>query len=97
MTPPQDWLAPDEIHCGDAPTLLKQVAPDSIACSVWSPPYHVGKNYEQGVTFDQWQAMLRDTIQGHERVLKPGGFVVVNIADILCFSDEAIPASRPPT
>lgn len=32
-------LQPDTIYCGDARQLLPQIEPNSIALSVWSPPY----------------------------------------------------------
>jgi len=35
--------------------------------------------------------MLRDVIHAHTRILKPGGFLVINIADILCFADPTLP------
>jgi site-specific DNA-methyltransferase (adenine-specific) len=35
--------------------------------------------------------MLKDVISAHYDALKPGGFMVINIADILCFKDESIP------
>jgi DNA modification methylase len=81
----------DTINQGDARKIDSFIAKDSVALSIWSPPYHVGKNYETGVSFVQWKNLLRRTIQAHTNVLKPGGFVVVNIADILCFKDESIP------
>jgi len=90
------WLEADQVYEGDAPTLLASIAPDSIACSVWSPPYHLGKKYEHGETFDEWQSLLRRTIKEHYRILKPGGFLVVNIADILCFPDESLPRIQLP-
>jgi DNA modification methylase len=80
-----------QIHSGDARKLLGRVQPDSIALSVWSPPYHVGKDYERDMTFDEWQSLLRDVIKAHEPALKPGGFLAINIADILCFRDETMP------
>lgn len=43
---------------GDARVILKLIELDSIALSVWSPPYHVGKNYEKGQSFDEWKALL---------------------------------------
>ena len=76
---------------GDARVILKLIELDSIALSVWSPPYHVGKNYEKDQSFDEWKALLREVIQLHEPILKPGGFLVINIADILCFSDKDMP------
>jgi site-specific DNA-methyltransferase (adenine-specific) len=91
-----DWLERDEIYCGDAPATLERIAPESIALSVWSPPYHVGKKYEEHHSFDSWQSLLRRTIAAHFRILKKGGFLVVNIADILCFRDEKMPRIQAP-
>jgi DNA modification methylase len=84
-------LATDQIHQGDALKLLPQVAPNSVALSVWSPPYFVGKNYESHLTFEMWQSLLKDAIAAHFPIVKPGGFLVINIADILCFRDPSLP------
>ena len=70
---------------------MKQIRSGSVALSFWSPPYFLGKDYEQGVSFDQWQDMLKEVISLHYNVLKPGGFMVINIADILAFQDENMP------
>lgn len=86
-----EYLRVDEVHLGDARELILQIEPESISCSFWSPPYHVGKNYEQGISYVQWRDMLREVIASHYRVLKPGGFLVVNIADILVFRDRTMP------
>jgi site-specific DNA-methyltransferase (adenine-specific) len=85
------YLAVNEIYQGDARNLLKNIEPASIACSVWSPPYHVGKEYEKGITYEEWVTMLGEVISLHEPILKPGGFLVINIADILVFPDHNIP------
>jgi site-specific DNA-methyltransferase (adenine-specific) len=86
-----DYLKPNEIYEGDARVLLPQIEPNSVALSVWSPPYFVGKSYEIGVTFEAWQSLLRGVIRDHFAVIKPGGFLVINIADILCFKDPSMP------
>lgn len=86
-----DFLPINSIHCGDSKELLNRIASDSIACSVWSPPYHVGKKYETGVSYEEWQKLLQIIITEHYRILKPGAFLVINIADILCFKDEKMP------
>ena len=88
---PQNCLQPNSINHGDAVRLLPRVAPNSIALSVWSPPYFVGKQYESHLTFDDWQTLLRDVIRLHYPAIKPGGFLAINIADILCFKDPAMP------
>jgi len=81
----------NEIYQGDARELLSKVEPDSISCSLWSPPYHLGKEYEKGISYDEWVSLLKEVIHLHYSILKPGGFLVVNIADILCFPDETMP------
>lgn len=85
------YLGVNEVHCGRAEELLLRVEPYSIQCSVWSPPYHVGKEYEKGMTFEGWQTLLRSVIAAHQWVLAPGGFLAINIADILCFKDPEMP------
>lgn len=79
------------IYVGDSRELLDRVADESVALSFWSPPYFVGKSYERDLTFEDWQDLLRTVIQKHFRVLKPGGFLVINIADILAFPDPDMP------
>ena len=88
---PSEYLSENAIHCGRSEELIPQVRPESVSLSLWSPPYFVGKEYERGETYESWQAMLRAVIAVHGSVLKPGGFMIINIADILCFEDEAIP------
>jgi site-specific DNA-methyltransferase (adenine-specific) len=58
---------------------------------VWSPPYFVGKTYESHLSFEDWQELLAVVIAQHFPLTKPGGFLVVNIADILCFRDRSMP------
>lgn len=85
------YLQANQIYHGLAEELITKIAPNSVAVSFWSPPYFVGKDYEKDVTYEEWQMMLKEVIQGHKRILKPGGFMVINISDILCFKDENIP------
>jgi len=84
-------LQANKIHKGLSEELIDQISPESIALSFWSPPYFVGKEYEKDASYESWQTMLKNVIQLHYNVLKPGGFMVINIADILCFKDESIP------
>ncbi len=82
---------PNGIYLGDAREIHHHIEPSSVALSVWSPPYHVGKEYERDLSFFDWKNLLRRTIEAHNAVLKPGGFLVINIADILCFKDPEMP------
>lgn len=85
------YLKSDEVYYGQAESLMCCIEPNTIALSVWSPPYHVGKNYESEQTYEQWLKMLSDVINCHFSALKPGGFLAINIGDILCFPDVEMP------
>ena len=82
---------PCRIICGDARDVMRQMPAASVDLSFWSPPYFVGKSYERDLDFDGWRSMVADVVGQHARVVKPGGFMVVNIADILCFVDHEMP------
>lgn len=84
-------LTPNQIYHGDSRNLLNRIEKNSIALSVWSPPYFVGKEYEKDLSFDDWKSLLKDVIALHFPIIKPGGFLAINIADILCFRDESMP------
>ena len=81
----------DRIVAGDARVVLRRVPSDSVALSFWSPPYYVGKSYEADLSFDGWCDMIRGVLHAHERIIQRGGFVAVNIGDILCFTDPQMP------
>ena len=81
----------NRILSGDARIVMPSIPPSSVDLSFWSPPYYVGKSYERDWTFGEWQSVVREVIFQHSRILKPGGFMAVNIGDILCFPDETMP------
>ena len=76
---------------GDARNVLGDVPDASVDLSFWSPPYFVGKSYERDWTFSDWRQLLEAVVTQHGRILKPGGFMAVNIGDILCYPDPAMP------
>ena len=93
---PAAYLAENDVYLGDAVKLLGRVAPSTVHLSFWSPPYHVGKEYEEGIPFEAWRQLLTDVITLHSAVLVSGGFMVINIADILCFKDPRMPRIQAP-
>lgn len=86
-----ETLQLNQVHEGDCRELMRHVKDDSVALSVWSPPYFVGKSYEEHLTYEDWEDLLRTVIAEHFRILKPGGFLAINIADILAFADKNLP------
>jgi len=65
---------------------------NSVALVVTSPPYFVGKEYEQSVaaegrgeipaTYIEFLALLKDVFAECLRVLEPGGRIAVNVANL---------------
>lgn len=45
------WLQAGQIVNGDARTVLARIQPATVDLSFWSPPYWVGKSYEQHLDF----------------------------------------------
>ena len=71
----------NKIFCGNS-TAMPELADDSVGLCVTSPPYFCLKEYEQELTFDQYQEMLRLVWTEVYRVLEPGGRAVINIVGI---------------
>ena len=86
-----DFLAANRLYCGDSRALLRRIEPETVALSFWSPPYFVGKSYEKHLSFEEWQELLSEVIRLHFGVIAPGGFLAINIADILAFPDPEMP------
>jgi len=66
-----------------------QVADDSVALVVTSPPYFVGKEYEEAVgqghipaDYVDFLAMLEEVFAECARKLEPGGRIAVNVANL---------------
>lgn len=87
----QTYLEENEIYQGDARCLLSKIKPNSVSLSFWSPPYFAGKKYEEYLDFEKWKLLIGKVILQHFKILKPGGFLVINIADILAFKDDKMP------
>jgi len=49
---------------------------------VTSPPYNVGKTYDQNLTLSEYRTLIKNVMQEVYRVLVPGGRVCFNIANI---------------
>lgn len=55
---------------------------NSIALAFTSPPYNVGKEYDDDMSLEGYLGLIRRVGQEVHRVLKPGGRYVINIANL---------------
>jgi len=71
----------DELFVQSA-TNMSQVADNSVALMVTSPPYHVGKEYDSDQTFNEYLDLLEAVFAETFRKLEPGGRAVINVANL---------------
>jgi site-specific DNA-methyltransferase (adenine-specific) len=55
---------------------------DCVALMVTSPPYNVGKAYDDDLSLEEYLGLLSRVIEETHRVLEPGGRVAVNVANL---------------
>src|SRR3990172_6356524 len=79
INPPGDWA--DKIHCQSSEDM--SVIPDnSIALAFTSPPYNVGKDYDDDIGLQDYLNLIENVAREVYRVLRPGGRYIVNIANL---------------
>lgn len=70
-----DLQAPAVVFEGDCRKLLSQIPDESVQLVVTSPPYNVGKSYENRVSLDQYLEEQSEVIRECVRVLSPEGSI----------------------
>jgi site-specific DNA-methyltransferase (adenine-specific) len=55
---------------------------NSVALAFTSPPYNVGKDYDDNMTLEEYLGLIKRVGQDVYRVLKPGGRYIINIANL---------------
>lgn len=76
---PADAL--DRIFCHTSEA-MRELPDRSVHLMVTSPPYNVGKEYDQDLTLDDYRGLLRRVLAETFRVLVPGGRACVNVANL---------------
>ena len=78
---PSQEVVRSGLYARSAETMV-ELPDDCVALMVTSPPYHVGKEYDSDLSFDDYLALLRAVFKETYRVLEPGGRAVVNVANL---------------
>ena len=71
----------DIIYCHDSQDMYHLPAA-SVHLMITSPPYNVGKDYDDDLTLDEYKTLLSNVMQETYRVLVEGGRACVNIANV---------------
>lgn len=71
----------DRLYCQSA-AAMTPIPDHSVGLAFTSPPYNVGKDYDDDMSLDAYLALIRQVAQEVYRVLCPGGRYVVNIANL---------------
>jgi DNA modification methylase len=75
----KDFL--DKILCKSSER-MDELPDNSVHLMVTSPPYNVGKEYDKGLTLDEYKGLLRNVFKEVYRVLVPGGRACINVANL---------------
>jgi site-specific DNA-methyltransferase (adenine-specific) len=71
----------NKIHCRSSEHMAE--LPDcSVHLMVTSPPYNVGKEYDQDLSLEEYRAFLKRVWAETHRVLVPGGRACINVANL---------------
>jgi len=71
----------NKLYTGDCLDLISKLFDDSVDLIITSPPYNVGKDYEDNLWKDEKEYLqfIRKVLKGLYRILKPGRFICWNI------------------
>ena len=61
---------------------MKELPDNSVHLMVTSPPYNVGKEYDEDLSLKEYIELLENVFKETHRVLVPGGRVAINIANV---------------
>jgi len=76
---PPEFL--DKIFCKTSEK-MEELPDNSVHLMVTSPPYNVGKEYDENLTLKEYREFLKRVWSEVKRVLVPGGRVCINIANL---------------
>lgn len=84
----KETKTPEGIFIGDS-RHMDGIPDGSVDLVVTSPPYHVGKEYEKGSSYQEWFSLMYDVMLECDKKLKANGRACINIVGI--FRNPYIP------
>lgn len=76
---PSEYL--DQIICKTSEK-MDELPDNSVHLMVTSPPYNVGKEYDENLTLNEYREFLKKVWAEVKRVLVPGGRACINVANL---------------
>ena len=71
----------DSIYAADCIGGMRSMDDGCVDLIVTSPPYFLNKEYEKKWTYEHYCTLMQDMFKEAARVLKPGGYMVINFGD----------------
>lgn len=71
----------NKIFCKSS-EVMNELPDNSVHLMVTSPPYNVGKDYDENLSLKEYRALLKSVFKETYRVLVPGGRACINIANL---------------
>lgn len=80
-----------DFHLGDCLDLFDRLQTESVQLVVTSPPYNIGKRYEERLTMEQYLDQQAAVIAQSVRVLKDGGSICWEVGNHIVGPQEILP------
>lgn len=71
----------NKVFCKSSEAMI-ELPDNSVHLMVTSPPYNVGKTYDENLTLEEYRGLLKSVFKETYRVLVPGGRACINIANL---------------
>ncbi len=72
----------NQIFCESSDRMSERLLPNSVSLMITSPPYNVGKEYDNDLSTEEYLTLLENVFVETYKALEPGGRACVNVANL---------------